>query len=595
MSKEKGSRLGDYEIIRPLRSCFWSQDYLVKECCTQQQKVIKILSSEFIHSFHQNTIQKNLGHLNLLAVEQFVNVEETYFLVVDQREHTLVPLTQYMAGNALPESTVVFLINQLVNILNAIHAQNIFLNGINPQSVYIDVSGKDPVVFFTNYIDAPVLTKFFISWCLHHEPLDRALQKIHEFLLFQAIGVGPSQKGDAYSLGVLAYFMLFNRVPTHMFAQLSSQKFAQLDYDWDEFLSGCFNFTSSSSLPSLVKKNEQHIKESVSQNYNAQMREIKVDSPAFIFNQMRMKDENRSNSAQEFVFVSAKSIDEAIDTSLTCETGCEPAFPSLSALAVKEPMVSRYVKKEVPFVEIQPLLTEMVLIGGGSFYRGGYDGQRDEQPKHRIHLPSFFLDIHPVTNEQFVRYLEYAKGEQDRYYNELIRLKDSRIQRRAGRLIIEDGYAKHPVVGVTWYGARGYAAWVGKRLPTEAEWEVAAACGVANLKYPCGDDITKQFANFFSSDTTPVMSYPANLLGLYDMAGNVYEWCQDWYEYDFYENFSQESGGVPVGPSQGVYRVLRGGCWRSLKEDLRCAHRHRNNPGTVNSTYGFRCAKGEIL
>jgi formylglycine-generating enzyme required for sulfatase activity len=85
------------------------------------------------------------------------------------------------------------------------------------------------------------------------------------------------------------------------------------------------------------------------------------------------------------------------------------------------------------------------------------------------------------------------------------------------------------------------------------------------------------------------MSYPANSYGLYDMAGNVYEWCNDWYAYNYYDTSIQEPEN-PTGPQQGVYRVLRGGCWKSLKEDLRCSHRHRNNPGAVNSTYGFRCA-----
>ena len=95
-------------------------------------------------------------------------------------------------------------------------------------------------------------------------------------------------------------------------------------------------------------------------------------------------------------------------------------------------------------------------------------------------------------------------------------------------------------MGVTWYGAVAYAKWVGKRLPTEAEWEISSRGGVENALYPTGDDIEKSMANFFSFDTTAVKSYPANLYGLFDIAGNVYEWCQDWYGYNSYEASIQE-------------------------------------------------------
>ncbi len=254
-----------------------------------------------------------------------------------------------------------------------------------------------------------------------------------------------------------------------------------------------------------------------------------------------------------------------------------------------ETTVARYIPKKSESHDIDPIQTEMVVLPGGEYYRGTDEGGRDERPKHFVILSSFAMDVHPITNEQFVRFLEAMGGEKDANNNDIIRLRESRVKRATGKLIIESGYAKHPVVGVTWYGAIAYAKWVGKRLPTEAEWEIAARSGLPDIVYPTGDDIERSQANFFSSDTVGVMSYPPNQFGLYDMAGNVYEWCQDWYDYTYYEASAQEPDD-PEGPHQGVYRVLRGGCWKSLKDDLRCSNRHRNNPGTVNRTYGFRCA-----
>lgn len=255
----------------------------------------------------------------------------------------------------------------------------------------------------------------------------------------------------------------------------------------------------------------------------------------------------------------------------------------------KELLVGRYQPKVEQEKAVEPMMTEMVVVPAGTYYRGSNHGARDEMPRHAINMEAFAIDVYPVTNEQFVRFLEVMGGEKDVNNNDIIRLRDSRIKRSAGKVSIESGYAKHPVVGVTWYGATAYAKWIGKRLPTEAEWEIAAYGGREDYTFPTGTEIDRSKANYFSSDTTPVGSYLPNGYGIYDMAGNVYEWCQDWYDYHYYDISVQEPDS-PKGPLQGVYRVLRGGCWKSLKEDLRCAHRHRNNPGIMNGTYGFRCS-----
>lgn len=422
-------------------------------------------------------------------------------------------------------------------------------------------------------------------------------------------------KADVFAFGVLAYYLLMNELPEGIFEMPSSRK--RYHFQWDSLIERCLQANPANRPVQLaalldsirIDKNQQTEKAPVRKEETfAEREEIVFEVPKKFF---LLEGEDLTS------LVKAPLEKEAQAVAIPLERPSEAAvinkasessatlMPNLQMSQLERPQtdldpgaifqvhssVKTYNPEPKDVSDIKPLLTEMAVIQGGLFYRGSQEGNRDEMPNHQVTLSSFAVDIHPVTNEQFVRFLEVMGGEKDSNHNDIIRLRDSRIKRSGGKLSIESGYAKHPVVGVTWYGAAAYAKWIGKRLPTEAEWEIAARGKHEVALYPTGEDIEKTQANFFSSDTIAVMSYPANAHGLYDMAGNVYEWCYDWYGYNYYEISAQEPDN-PQGPLQGVYRVLRGGCWKSLKEDLRCSKRHRNNPGTVNSTYGFRCAAG---
>lgn len=442
-----------------------------------------------------------------------------------------------------------------------------------------------------------------------------------------------SAKTDVYAFGILTYFLLTGQFPEGHF-DMPSKCAVELSWNWDDLIRECLQQNPENRPDSLVNaldtirdpKNAQVRKEAPPEKIKEKPlaptpaspittiaptppKEVELFSLPDIMN---MLDEALGESSEKqpvktplpsthdgvAVLASAQQVQQVQQVEKiqvlrpiikTAEIQRPDTDHDPAAAFLIDTTVKHYTPERKELKNMQPILTDMVVIPGGTFYRGSMDGNRDEMPRHVITLASFAMDIHPVTNEQFVRFLEVMGGEKDSNHQDIIRMRDSRIKRSGGKLSIESGYSKHPVVGVTWYGAIAYAKWIGKRLPTEAEWEVAARGGVEGLLYPTGDEIEKTQANFFSSDTIAVMSYAANGYGLYDMPGNVYEWCYDWYGYNYYEVSIQEPDN-PTGPLQGVYRVLRGGCWKSLKEDLRCSRRHRNNPGTVNGTYGFRCA-----
>ncbi len=179
---------------------------------------------------------------------------------------------------------------------------------------------------------------------------------------------------------------------------------------------------------------------------------------------------------------------------------------------------------------------EMMLIPAGEFLVGseGADARDDEKPVHSVYLDAFYMDKNLVTNAQYKKFIDenpmwskvgIEKNASQRFY----------LEHWSGNTY-PNKKADHPVIWVTWFAAMAYAEWAEKRLPTEAEWEKAARGGLVGQKYPWGNSIDPNKANFGKNvrDTTPVGSYPANGYGLYDMAGNVYEWCLDGYNANIY-------------------------------------------------------------
>jgi formylglycine-generating enzyme required for sulfatase activity len=220
---------------------------------------------------------------------------------------------------------------------------------------------------------------------------------------------------------------------------------------------------------------------------------------------------------------------------------------------------------------------------------GSTEGDSDEQPVHAVARDGFWIDRTEVTNARFAAFLN-ERGNQAEGGATWLELEDEDclIEQVGGEFQPKSGYADHPVVEVSWYGAAAYCGWAGARLPTEAEWEYAAR-GPDGYVYPWGDGApTCELAQFrgCSGSTVPVGSLPegASWCGALDMAGNVWEWVADWYER--YPSGRQMN---PVGPPSGERRVLRGGSWDSGQRIVRAANRDHFAPDNRLIFVGFRC------
>lgn len=222
---------------------------------------------------------------------------------------------------------------------------------------------------------------------------------------------------------------------------------------------------------------------------------------------------------------------------------------------------------------------EMVLIAAGAFLMG--------PERRQVHLDAFYIDRTPVTNEQFLKFVEttgYAPDDEDRN-RFLMHLRDVATTRKL---------AKHPVVFVSWNDARAYASWVGKRLPTEAEWEKAAR-GTDGRRYPWGrEEPTKSRALFGHrvGMTAAVGSFPrgASPYGVLDMAGNVQEWCEDTDELEFYLH-GPDRNPRNAGDRESSTRVMRGGSFIHSAASLRVTARTSLEPQYRFASGGFRCVR----
>ena len=253
---------------------------------------------------------------------------------------------------------------------------------------------------------------------------------------------------------------------------------------------------------------------------------------------------------------------------------CVTMLPSCNLVSPTEFIASEYFVSAIDgldYVKIPAGAFQMGCVGGSFFVAEECNDL--ERPRHQVEITrAFWMSRTEVTVAAYKRFVKETgqKWPKTPYFNTLWVKQD------------------HPIVQVTWDEAKAYCEWSGGRLPTEAEWEYAARGGSEGFLYPWGNKISSQNARYRSLGfgTVAVGSCPANGFGLYDMIGNVHEWCSDWYDDDYYAASPPRD---PKGPPSGKSRVLRGGSWGNYRQTVRTSFRSSGLSG--NNNIGFRCVR----
>ncbi len=259
---------------------------------------------------------------------------------------------------------------------------------------------------------------------------------------------------------------------------------------------------------------------------------------------------------------------------------------------------------------------KMVFIKGGEFLMGSNEGMLHEKPVHKVSVKSFWIDAKEVTVKEFARFVKETgyqteaekfgwSGVFDLNTKKWTRGDGADWQNPEGEGVEPD--PNEPVTQVSWNDAKAFAKWAGKRLPTEAEWEFAARGGLVGKTYawgnelrPDGNPVANWWQGSFPDRNTvedgflkraPVGSFQPNGFGLYDMAGNVWEWTADWYAANYYAGSPEID---PKGVENGIEKVIRGGSWMCAENfcsNYRVAGKSHSTPDTGLNNIGFRCVK----
>jgi serine/threonine-protein kinase len=583
-------RLGKYEILEEIGRGGFAVVYRARDTQLDRIVALKVLhpqlttDSKFVQRFQQEArTAAGLRHPHIVTIHDVGEEAGQHYLAM-----AFLPgrtLDQWLAKGPLPVEQAVSIVEQIAGALDAIHEQGLVHRDVKPGNIMLDDAGQATLVDF-GIVRAAEGTRLTTTMAVLGTPEYMAPEQAE---LDEAAEV--DWRADVYALGVVAYEMLVGRPP---FAGRSPTAVLYKHVHERPPAPSTLNPDLPSELElallkALTKGREDRFQQAGA--FAAALRHAllperparePVPRPLLPERPVREPVPRPQRRQMPTKWLVAGGAILALLLILGVTLG-----PRLFGAGSAPPQAPAEESPQEPALEPGITWTRpsdgmvMVHVPGGTFQMGSIEGDPDaepaESPQHSVTLDAFWIDQTEVTNAQFGQCVEAGVCEAPTTCD------------WGMPTYVHDKYADHPALCVDWHGAAAYCDWAGARLPTEAEWEYAAR-GSDSFVYPWGDSPPDStLLNYAGNvgDTAKVGSYPdgASWCGALDMAGNVWEWVDDWHG-----KYPSEAQTNPTGQPAGEARVYRGGSYADDHKCTRTACRYYSSPDNRMPAVGFRCA-----
>ena len=614
-------RIGDYEIISSLGRGGFGSVYKAKSS-NGSMVALKVLNPQVLDNqkvvkkfFHEAMILAKLDHPNICRLIEFFPDGQNYAIVMEYDEGTeLKELLQQQPDGLLPFDKAFRIAKQSLSAFQYAHDNGILHRDIKPANIMINKEGNIKIMDFGIAKVAGAATHDTAASMLsiHYTPPER----------FDPSRVVDT-RSDIYALGLVFYELFAGRRPFDVdeTSQIMFWHLNEIPEPPEAFVSGLPQDVSLAIQKALEKDPDdrfQDFKEfsdamgsgTPGVDYSSSLDETTASEQTVVTSLVEpaaMKKKAKKKKAEGMPLALIAGIPAALAVLLIGGFFAYQIFlkgPAIPGTAQQETVNIEY-KGGVPNSKGYPEITHekdnsiMIYIPAGEFTMGS-DIYSFEKPVQQINLDAYLIDKYLVTNKQFKQFVDETGYQTDAEKKGTGQVKIGKKWKEFEGAIWKmpdgnnsiDGKDDYPVSQISYNDAVAYCQWAGKDLPTEAQWEMAAR-GPGGGIYPWGDsapdDTMANFADSFIDETTPVTKYEKgqSLYGAFDMAGNLYQWCKDWYSAEGKERESKN----PTGPDSGTERVLKGGSFSEGSDSLRAPSRLSADPSSSSFVYGFRCVK----